>query len=454
MDNIEQLLRDADPRMRRDSAGPLPLDLEEPRPVFTQQKVRETPKQRRSWRPVAVGGMLTAAAVAAVIVWSPWNAPLPDPLPAITPTPSPTAPVPSETGAADPTSQPESLQLPNELFPAYDGAHFADDEACSALSLPEMQFADGNGKLSNPGLDAESFSLIGCLEGFAAFTPSDRYRTELNVDDVSGGMLIAKWDPDAGRWVSSPLKIAEDGVEVHQEHLSWPLLRGYTYEADETPEKRMDRAIKDQEIPRQVAATLFGPNVPSWMEAENGAERVAYGNSVLEVTHPSWSMYENMRDEDGKAMDPATADPRDAATYQLMFFDAHGKAVFNLGLFPDDRPGQDGSESCGDPEGTYTLHGLNPTSVEVDEGKLGLGLVTQTDVFGIERSVVSLVPVDSATEGKLCDLATAFHYQGKMVQSDAWTGPMGFKNAAERDAYLESSEYLRAIEVAESLRLT
>ena len=68
----------------------------------------------------------------------------------------------------------------------------------------------------------------------------------------------------------------------------------------------------------------------------HGNITLAYGNSVLEVTHPSWSMYENMRDEDGKAMDPATADPRDAATYQLMFFDAHGKAVFNLGLFPDD----------------------------------------------------------------------------------------------------------------------
>ena len=68
MDNIEQLLRDADPRMHRDSAGPLPLDLEEPRPVFTQQKVRETPKQRRSWRPVAVGGMLTGVILGVFIV--------------------------------------------------------------------------------------------------------------------------------------------------------------------------------------------------------------------------------------------------------------------------------------------------------------------------------------------------------------------------------------------------
>ena len=58
--------------------------------------------------------------------------------------------------------------MPNELFPAYDGAHFADDGPCSALSLPEMQFADVNGKLSNPGLDAESFALIGCLEGFGS----------------------------------------------------------------------------------------------------------------------------------------------------------------------------------------------------------------------------------------------------------------------------------------------
>ncbi|MBV1780477.1 hypothetical protein KRR55_15275 [Paeniglutamicibacter sp. ABSL32-1] len=453
MDNIEQLLRDADPRMHRDSGGPLPLDLDEPGPVFAQQPVHKSARQRRSWVPVALGAMVTAAAVAAVVVWSPWNAPLPDPLPAITPTPSPTAPAPSGTGTADPTSRPESLQLPNGLFPAYDGAHFADDAACRALSLPEMQFADVNGKLSNPGLEAEAFALIGCLDGFAAFTPSEQYRTELMVDDVAAGMLIAKWNPEAGHWASSPVKLAEDGVEVHQEYLSWPLLRGYTYEADETAEQRMNRAIKDKGIPAEVAETLFGPNEPSWMETETGAERITYDNTLLEVTHPSWDMYEIMRDQNGKVLESAVADPREASVYQLMFFDSHGKAVFNLGLFTDDRAGQDESETCDDPSGTYTLHGLSPTSVAVDEGKLALGLVTETDVFGIERSTVSLVPADSATEGRLCDLATSFHLDGKMLQSEAWTGYLGFKDATERTAYLQSSEYLRAREVAASLEI-
>ncbi|QXQ11441.1 hypothetical protein [Paeniglutamicibacter sp. Y32M11] len=451
MDNIEQLLRDADPRRHRDSAGPLPLDLAEPGPVFAQQPVRQAPRPRRSWGPVALGAMVTAAAVAAVIFWSPWNAPLPEPGPAITPTPSPTAP--SESSSANPTTPPESGALPNGLFPAYDGVHFADDQACRALSLPQLQVADARGKLSTPGYDTKAFAIIGCVQGFAAFTPSDQFKVEQQVEDTSGGMLIATWDPAAEHWVSSPTKLTDDGVEVHQEYLSWPLLRGFTYEADQTPEQRMNLAIKELGIDPEIVAELFGPNVPSWMETETGVERVPYGNSVLEVTHPAWTQYELLRDSEGKEMDQVTNDPRDAATYHLTFFDAHGKAVFNLAIFDDDRPGEDGTETCNDPAGTYTLNGLSPTSVVVDEGKLALGLITQSDYFGIERSAVSLVPADSAAQGKLCDLATAFHLNGKMVQSDAWTGYMGFKDAAERDTYLASSEYLRAQEVAASLRL-
>ncbi|MFL4476491.1 hypothetical protein ACIPVK_21045 [Paeniglutamicibacter sp. MACA_103] len=454
MDNIEQLLRDADPRMLRDSGGPLPLDLDEPGPVFVQRPVRQAPRPRRSWGPVALGAMLTAAAVAAVIVWSPWNSPQPYPGPAVTPTPSPTAPAPSETGPpADPTSQPESAPLPNGLFPAYDGVHFDDDKACRALSLPQMQVADAQGKLSRPGIDADAYALIGCVKGFAAFEPSQEYVAQLNVDDTSGSMLIAKWDAASSEWISSPSRNGEDGVEGSPEYLSWPMLRGFTYEADETPEQRMDRAIEELKITEQVAEALFGPNVPSWMENETGVERVTYGNSVLEVTHPAWTRSESLHDSEGKAMDPETADPKDAATYHLTFFDAHGKAVFNLGLFPDDRPGEDTGMTCDDPAATYVLHGLTPIPLAVDEGKLALGLVTQTDFYGIERSVVSVVPADSATEGKRCDLVTAFHVDGRMLQADVLTGYLGFKDAAERTEYLQSSEYLRSIEVAESLKL-
>ncbi|MET0872303.1 MAG: hypothetical protein ABWX89_08200 [Paeniglutamicibacter terrestris] len=451
MDNIEQLLRDADPRMHRKSAGPLPLNLDEPGPVFVQQPVRQAPRPRRSWGPVALGAMVTAAAVAAVIFWSPWNAPLPEPGPAITPTPSPTDP--SESSSANPTTPPESGALPNGLFPAYDGVHFTDDQACRALSLPQIQLADAQGKLSTPGYDTRAFSLIGCVEGFAAFTPSEQFKLEERVQDTSGGMLIAKWDPEAEHWVSSPSNLTGEGVEVYQEYLSWPLLRGYTYEADQTPEQRMDLAVKETGIDPEIVAELFGPNVPSWMETETSTERVPYGNSVLEVTHPVWTQVESMNAADGKVLDPATVDPKDAATYHLGFFDAHGKTVFNLAIFTDDRPGEDGTETCNDPAGTYTLNGLSPTSVVVDEGKLALGLITQTDYFGIERSAVSLVPADSAAQGKLCDLTTAFHLNGKLVQSDAWTGYMGFKDAAERNSYLASSEYLRAQEVAASLKL-
>jgi hypothetical protein len=453
MDNIEQLLRDADPRASRDSGGPLPLDLSDPAPVFIQRPVAEPPKEPRHWLPVALGAMATAAAVAAVVVWAPWNAPAPDPLPATPPTHTTTVPEPSESGAADPTGTPAPAAWPNGLFPAWAGAHFADDAACHALAVPQIKVQDAGGKLSNPGYDAKAFALIGCLEGYAAFTPTDRFRVEQNIDDTSGGMLLAKWNPESKQWVSSPSQIGDDGVEVQPEYLSWPLLRGYTYEPDETPAERMDRAIKHLGIDAKLAETLLGPNVPSWMAADSGDAPVTFSNSVLELTHPAWTKHESMRAAGGKVLDPATTDPKDAATYQLMFFDAHGKAVFNLGLFPDDRSGDAADNTCNDPSATYALHGLAPTSVVADEGKLALGLVTETDVFGIERSTVSLVPAGSPAQGKMCDLPTAFHLDGRMLQSDAWTGYLGFKDAAERNAYLEATEYQRAREVAASLRL-
>ena len=410
---------------------------------------------------MAVGAMATAtaAAVAAVVVWVPWNAPAPDPQPAAPPTQTSTIPEPSESGAAEPTGTPDPTGAadpaawPNALFPAWDGTHLADDEACRALSLPEIMVEDAKGKLSDPGIDAKAFALIGCLEGFAAFTPTDRFRAEERIEDTSGGMLLASWNPETKAWISSPSKIGADGVEVHPEYLSWPLLRGYTYEADQTPEQRMDLAIKDLGIDEEVAKTLFGPNAPSWMESDSGAAPVTYGNSVLEVTHPAWTMHESMYGTGGKVLDPAATDQKDAATYQLMFFDSHGKAVFNLALFPDDRAGEGADETCNDPAATYTLHGLAPTSLVVREGKLSMGLLIEKDYFGITRSSVGLVPAGSPAEGNLCDLPTTFHPGGKMLQSDAWTGYLGFRDAAERNAYLDSTEYQRAREVAASLKL-
>lgn len=82
-----------------------------------------------------------------------------------------------------------------------------------------------------------------------------------------------------------------------------------------------------------------------------------------------------------------------------------------------------------------------------------LALVTETKVFGIERSTVSLVPADSPASGKLCELPTALHLDRRMLQSDAWTGYLGSTDAAEHNAYLDSTEYQRAGEVPASLRL-
>lgn len=453
MDDIEKLLRDADPRASRDSGGPLPLDLSEPAPVFIQRPAAEPLRTKRSWWPAAAGAMAAAAAVAAVITWAPWNSLTPEPLPATPPTPSASAPDPSQSSSADPSSTPQSQALPQGLFAAWDGAHFADDEPCQGLSLPEMLVADAQGKRTKGGFEARSYALIGCLDGFAAFNPTDQYRTENNIGDTAGGMLVAEWNEKTSHWVSSPVSINTDGMEVHQESLAWPTLRGYSYEPGQSPADRMEEARKELGIESATAQDLFGPNLPSWMEAESGTELVAYGNTALEVTYPGWSMGESARGADGTVLDPVTTDPLDAATYQLMFFDAHGKAVFNMALFTDDQGGTAGGTACNDPGANYVLHGVSPSSVVVDEGELALGLVTETDAAGIERSTVSLVLADSAKQGKMCDLPTAFRHRGKMFQSDAWTGYLGFLDAHERTTYLASSEYQQAKDLAASLTL-
>ena len=98
------------------------------------------------------------------------------------------------------------------------------------------------------------------------------------------------------------------------------------------------------------------------------------------------------------------------------------------------------------------LHGLSPTSLVVDEGKLALGLATETDFFGIERSTVSLVRTDSAPAGRLCDLATAFHLRRQDAPVGCLDRLLGFLDAAERTwRNLALQEYRQAKEVAASL---
>ena len=210
MDNIERHLRDADPRIHRDSGGPLPLDLEEPGPVFAQQPVRAAPRGRGApgalspwarWSPPPRWQL--------VIVWSPWNAPASRSRPGD----------PAHAKRPQPPRPPKPAHRirPHGLSPRH--CPTGCSPRTTAHILPTMQPAvpcrcPRCNSPTSTGKPAIRDSKPNPSRSSAAWTdsPPSRHRTctataHISVDDVAGrhaGGQVGSRQP--ATWVSSPMK--------------------------------------------------------------------------------------------------------------------------------------------------------------------------------------------------------------------------------------------------------
>ncbi|PQZ88632.1 hypothetical protein CQ018_16730 [Arthrobacter sp. MYb227] len=441
MDNFENLMTNADPAKRNNIGGPGPLDLRDPAPVFTQNPVStKRSKRTNGWRAFVIGTAV-AAVTAGIIVWSPWQAPLDA---------GPAGPAIKETETPSTGSTPED-SLPNSLIPAHPSVYFEDSAACNALDLQtiKIKLADGTEEAlpNNPKM----FPIAGCVEGTAAIQTSDLAIAWLERFNGGRGILIAKWKDETWRILEkdNPGSIHGDGFPL----LSWPQLRGMG-SLDNWPIKP-DQAgrIKDLGLDETIIRKLLGPDTPSWTGKFASTDFETYENNVLSMAHPGWKERELMYDSDKNQMTgQAKNSPEKAAWYDLEFSDARGKTVVSMTIAdPAEIVGSDQCTSTG----TYRLDGESPSGVVADAGPMKLALMTLIPSDGSAPiSQVGLFPGDLPASGDDCAVYGYFvDIQGKKVKVSEWIAPMGFKNQAERDAYLNSPEYMDAQKVAASLKL-
>lgn len=444
MDNFEKLMKNSDPAKRNNIGGPSPLDLRAPAPVFTQNPVKsKRSKFTNGWRAFAVGTAV-AAVTAGIIVWSPWNMPL---------SVGPAGPViPPISGTKTPSTGPDTNEvLPNSLIPAHPSVYFEDSAACNALDLKTItiKFSDGSEETlpNNPKM----FPIAGCVDGTASILTSDLATAWIEKFNGGQGILIAKWKDDSWNILEkdNPGAIHGDGFPL----LSWPQLRGMG-NLDNWPIKPDQSArIKDLGLDEATIGKLLGPDVPSWMGKSVSPVFETYENNLFSVSHPGWEKRESMFDADkNEITGEARNNPEKSSWYDLEFFDARGKTVFSMTIA--DPSEILGSEKCTE-NGTYRLDGESPSGIVADAGPLKLALMTLVPADGSAPiSQVGLFPGDLPVTGGDCAVYDYFvDVQGQKVKLNEWNVSMGFKNQAERDAYVNSPEYADAQKVAASLKL-
>lgn len=460
MDDIERLMRSADPAA--ESGGPGPLRLDAPVPVFSQARnpghpessVRKSRPRRNGWRFAVAGMVVAAVATGAIVLSSPLNSPSPNPGPAAPVAPEPADPSQSSSDVRPPLG-PNGSGLPHGLVPAYPGVAFGDSAACKALDPAKIEVTRLDGSIASLPGEAADHPVIGCLDNMATFLVSEAGRAVANEQGLPEGILLARWK--GGTW---RIDVAANHGPTDGPVRSWPQLRAETGAGGADTETWMKAQLSDLGIKPAQAATLMGPNLPSWMVEAKPLEFITSGSGALEVTYPhyagsdSWMWEETNTDDSGAQMD-FKAEFGESASHTTRMFDAAGKQVFS---FSSRKPGILQQATCADPEATYRFDGVAPSATVVDGGVLELALITVTGSNGVVfpelGSTPGLFPAGTPTTGRYCDLPREIPFNGRMLEVGRWMAPMAFKDAAERKAYLESSEYKMAVTVAAKLVLS
>ncbi len=437
MENLEKLISNADPAKRVDIGGPGPLDLREPTPTFTQRPRPINSSRTSGWRALVVG-IAVAAVTAGIIVWSPWQIPVNN---------APAGPSTNETET--PSTEPASDgSLPNSLVPAHQSVYFEDSTACKALDLPSIKVTMASGILRSLPNKPSAFPVVGCVDGIAAILTTDLSMNWLEEVNGSQGILIARWTD--GSWnileKENPGSIHGDGLPI----LAWPALRRMGNIEDLHVKPDQEGRFRDLGLDEKIIGKLLGPDVATWMGKKASTDFQVYRNTLLSVTHPGWEMQEYMSDdENNEIVGDEAKRPDKSADYNLVLYDNRGKQVFKVMSTRHD-PQADEPPACPD-TGTYRLDGESPSGVVADEGPMKLALMTTTRPDGSQLSSVGLFPRDLPDAGNACDVKLGVDLAGRTLMATDWIYDLGFKNQAERDAYVKSPEYTDAKKVASLL---
>ncbi|GAA1498886.1 hypothetical protein GCM10009628_38910 [Paeniglutamicibacter kerguelensis] len=303
---------------------------------------------------------------------------------------------------------------------------------------------------SHTGLpyNVNAYPVVGCVDDYAALQSTDlAFESGYNADGGSG-IYIARWVD--GAWTIYEQQIRGINNSIGFPVMGWPAMRAMGNPRDSASKPEQLEKLRKMGLDDKGIERLLGPDTASWMGETTSSEFHEYANTLLSITYPYWELKESTFDEVGNPVtDDMKIDLTDAERYDLLAFDIRGKQVLKLvsvkkgSLFePTD---------CSDPETTYRLDGESPSGAVADSEALKLALITKKTVDGDEHSWVGLFPGDMPATGRACDVRLGVDRKDRTLIATEWIGPMGFKNQAERDAYLKSPEYTDAKKVASLL---
>lgn len=428
MDRIEELMKVADPA--RDAPGPRPFHLAE----VAGPSVASTARRRGRRDHLAVWGSAVGAAAAlagGLVIAHEWRT-APD-------TPAPPAGSGAGEGSAPATTSPDPApaptDLPNGLVPAHDQVYLEDSDACAALDVTQVLTQGDRALATEPW----EYPVVGCVDGIAALTMSDRAVHAAGLDDVVTGVVLARWQD--GRWaVEDPRELDGGQVAVPVYH-SWPALLGYQLPGDPPAAERMAEQYAQIGVDAGTGERLLGPETTAWTVDTPAGSWTPGAAGPAEFSWRSDATWAH--DElSGAAAGGGAEDVR----HEVVYFDPRGRSVARLVVTTSAE-----QAGCALTDATYVVEGRRPTGLRSQLGSLDVGLVTAEDVLGVEVSTTRLVPSSAPDSGASCDLPEEHLVGDVAVRLDG--GRYQFRTAQERGEYLATQEYADVVRLAASVEL-
>jgi hypothetical protein len=245
MDRIEQLMKDAKPRVGAPGAAPGGVSVRSivvsTDPDVVRLAGRTTPR-RTAVRAAAATLLAAAAVVGAVVVGGnlmPRSAPAPAqtgaPTPAGSTTTTPASPSPS---AATPTASPTQASA---------AALTTGGVACTPANIDQLRNDQQPTVLPIPPAEQGYYTVLGCADGWLAYSISDEGGKALQLDGGNAWLRIAKLQNGRFLW------------DVRQ---SWGTVFNWEFQAQNnqglTPQQAMDKEFAQKGMPVELRPQLVG----------------------------------------------------------------------------------------------------------------------------------------------------------------------------------------------------
>ena len=256
MDRIEQLMKDAKPRVGEPGAEP-GSDLARSNVFSTDPNIvrlaGRTPARRNGLRAAAATVLAAAAVVGAVVVGGNLM-PQPAPGPAQTGLPAPTVSASSSADSPSPsTAAPTGSSASPTQASTAAGALSTGGVPCTMANVDQQRNDQERAITAIPAAEQAYYTVLGCADGWLAYSISDEGVRALQLDGGNAWFQIAKLRN--GRFLC-------DFGQEWSSVFSWKF-HGLNNDVSQngqrlTPQQAMDKEFADKGIPVELRPQLVG----------------------------------------------------------------------------------------------------------------------------------------------------------------------------------------------------